>query len=105
MEEEKEAVFQELSENNGDCSPVLVVSSFFEQSILLSGQVFNTTSYCRRKNVFETLIDGKPKVKEILREQSECINDANNQFLFVEYFKNEFSKSDNAKQKSKAPFY
>lgn len=38
MEEEKEAVFQELSENNGDCSPVLVVSSLFEQSILLSAQ-------------------------------------------------------------------
>ena len=104
MEEEKEAEFQELSGNNGDCSPVLVVSSLFEQSILLSGQVFNTTSYIRRKSVFETLIDGKPKVKEILREQSECINDANNQFLFVEYFKNEFSKSDNTKQKSKALF-
>ena len=52
MEEEKEAVFQELSENNGDCSPVLVVSSLFEQSILLSGQVFNTTLIYSKKERF-----------------------------------------------------
>ena len=63
MEEEKEAVFQELCENNGDCSPVLAVSSLFEQSVLLLGQFFNTTSYFRRKNVLETLIDNKSKVK------------------------------------------
>ena len=39
MEEEKEAALQELSENNKDYSPVLVISSLFEQSILLLGQV------------------------------------------------------------------
>ena len=40
MEEEKDAALQELSENNKDSSPVLVISSLFEQSILLLGQVF-----------------------------------------------------------------
>ena len=63
---EKKAAIQELNENNEDCSPLLAVSSLFEQSILLLGQVFNTTSYFRRKNVQETLIDDKSKVKEIL---------------------------------------
>ena len=104
MQEEKEAAIQELSENNGDCSPMLAVSSLFEQSILLLGKAFITTSYFRRKNVFEILIDGKSKVKEILREQSDSLNDASNQFLFGEHFENEFSKSVNAKQKSKAQF-
>ena len=82
MEEEKEVALQELSESNGDCSPVLAVSSSFEQSILLLVQVFNTTLHFRRKNVHETLIDGKSKVNDILREQSDCLNDASNQFLF-----------------------
>ena len=63
---ESKAVLQELNENNEDCSPLLAVSSLFEQSILLLDQVFNTTSYFRRKNVQETLIDDKSKVKEIL---------------------------------------
>ena len=45
MEEEKEAAVQGLSENIEDCCPVLAVSFLFEQSILLLGQIFNTTSY------------------------------------------------------------
>ena len=36
--------------------------------------------------------------------QSDCLNSASNQFLFGRHFENEFSKSANAKQKSKALF-
>ena len=81
MEEEKKTAFQEVSENNGDFSLVLAVSSLFEQSVVLLGQFFNATSYFQKKNVVEILIDGKSKRKEILREQSDCLNDPNNQFL------------------------
>lgn len=45
MEEEKKTAFQEVSENNGDFSLVLAVSSLFEQSVILLGQFFNATSY------------------------------------------------------------
>ena len=98
MEEEKEAALLGLSENIEDCSPVLAVSFLFDQSILLLGHIFNTTSYFWRKNVLKTLIDGKSTVKGILREQSDCLNYASNQFLFGGLFEND------AKQKSKALF-
>ena len=61
MEEEKEAVFQELSENNGDCSPVLVVSSLFEQSVLLSAQVFNTPHIVEERTFSKHLLMANPK--------------------------------------------
>ena len=54
------------------------------------GQVFITTSYNRRKSSLETLIAGKSKVKEILKEQSDSINAIDNRFLFGEYFENKF---------------
>ena len=69
------------------------------------GQVFNTTSYFQRKNVIETLIDSKSKVKDTLGEQFGCLNGASNQILFAEHFENEFSKSAYAKQNpNKASF-
>ena len=103
MEEEKEALINELGDEE-DSSPVIAISALFEQSILLLGQAFNSTSYFRRKNILETLIDGKTKVKEILRDQSDLMNDPNNRYLFGEHFENEFSKNITAKQKSKALF-
>ena len=104
IEERKEAALQKFSQNNENCSPVLAVSFLFEQSIPLLGQAFNTTSYFRRENFLETLIDDKSKVKEILREQSDCLNDPSSQFLFGEHFENEFSKSVDVKQKPKSLF-
>ena len=65
----------------GTVPPVLAESSLIEQSILLLNQVFNNTSYFRRENVLEALINDKYKVKEILREQSDCLNDASIQFF------------------------
>ena len=44
IEEEEKAALQDFCENNGVSSPVLTVSSLSELSILLLGQVFNTTS-------------------------------------------------------------
>ena len=96
-EEEKEAALQELSENNETASKC----SLFEQSFLLLVHVFSTTSYFRRTNILKSLIDSKSKVNEILREQSEFLNDARNQFLFGGHFENEFSKSDNANPKTR----
>ena len=101
MDKDKEAALQELSENNGDCPPVLAVIPLFKQSILLLGQVFNTNSYVRRRNVLQTLNDGKSKRKDVLRDQSYCLKDVNNQFLFGEHFEDESSKNVNAKQKQR----
>ena len=105
MKEEKKASLQKMSENNDDCSPVLSVPFLFEQSILLLGQVFNTTSYFQRKNVLKTHIDGKFKVKEILIEQPDCLNYTSNQFLLGECFENEFSENVNAKKKVQDTFH
>lgn len=102
IEEEKEAVLQELSENNGVGSAVSVVSSLSEQWFLLFRSSFNTTSCFWKKNVLKTLTDEKSKVNEILGEQSDCLNETSNQFLFGEPFQNQFRKRFNAKQNSKA---
>lgn len=80
---------------------MLAVISLFKQSIPLLGQVFNTNSYVRRRNVLQTLNDGKSKRKDVLRDQSYCLKDVNNQFLFGEHFEDESSKSVNAKQKQR----
>ena len=45
------------------------VPFFFDQTILLIGQVFNSLTYHRRKDVLPTLIDNKARVKEIMKEQ------------------------------------
>ena len=55
--------------------------SLFDQSILLLGEVFNATSYFR-KNILDALINAKPKMKKILREQLDCLNPVDNQYLF-----------------------
>ena len=65
----------------GTVPQVLAESSLIEQSILLLNQAFNNTSYFWRENVLEALINDKYKVKEILREQSDCLNHASNQFF------------------------
>lgn len=47
------------------------------------GQVLNTASYYRRKNILEALTACKSKVKVILKEQSDSINaDDNAVFLW-----------------------
>ena len=88
----------------GDNTPLMEVSALFKQSILLLAQACNGTSYFRRKNILGTLINGKSKVKEILKEQSDSLNDFSNQYVFGSYFENEFSKSVTAKQRSKSLF-
>lgn len=78
IEEEKEAVLQELSKNNGVGSAVSVVSSLSEQWFLLFRSSFNTTSCFWKKNLLKTLTDEKSKVNEILGEQSDCLNETSN---------------------------
>ena len=67
------------------------ISSLFNQIIFLLGQNF----------IITTLIDGKSKVKEMLKDKSNNLNYFSNKYLFNE---NEFSKSVTAKQKSQSLF-
>ena len=104
MEEEKQMAMEDRDSQNGDITSLMYVLALFEQFILLLTQVFNATSYLRRKSIIDTLIDDKLKVKETLKEQSDSLNNFSNQFLFHSYFENEFSKSRIAKQRSRSLF-
>ena len=104
MEEEKQIAMEDIDSQNGDTIPLMEVSTLFEQSILLLAQAFNATSYFRRKSILDTLFNVKSKVKEILKEQSDLLNDFSNQCLFGSCSENEFYKSVSAKQRSKSLF-
>ena len=65
---------------------------FFDQTVLLIGQVFNSLIYYRRKNVLPILIDNKARVKEITK-------DIGNPYLFVEKFEKKLNKVTNANLK------
>ena len=90
MEEEKQIAMEYIDSKNGDTIPLMEVSTLFEQSILLLAQAFNATSYFRRKSILDTLFNVKSKVKEILKEQSDLLNDFSNQCLFGSCSENEF---------------
>ena len=104
MDEEKEVALEDLRARGEDTSHLNQISALFEQSVSFLCQAFNSTSYHRRKSILETLIDGKTKVRDILKEQSQLLNNADNKFLFGPHFESEFTKAVTAKQKSKALF-
>ena len=56
-------------------------------------------SIFQRKNILDTLIDGKSKVKKIWREESDSLNAVESQYSFGEHFEKEFSRHIGAKQK------
>ena len=104
MDEEKEAALEDLKARGEDTSHLKQISALFEQSISFLCQAFNSTSYHRRKSILETLIDGKTKVRDILKEQSQLLNNVDNKYLFGPHFESEFTKAVTAKQKSKPLF-
>lgn len=79
------------------------ISALFKQTILLLGQAFNSATYFQSKNVSDAFIEDKSKLKEILRYQSDSLNDLNNQYLFDSHFE-EKNKNVNAKQRPKPLF-
>lgn len=95
MGEEKKLALEKLGAQNQDShnttSNMMQISSLFNQIIFLLGQKF----------IITTLIDGKSKVKEMLKDKSNNLNYFSNKYLFNE---NEFSKSVTAKQKSQSLF-
>lgn len=95
MGEEKKLALEKLGVQNQDShnttSNMMQISSLFNQIIFLLGQKF----------IITTLIDGKSKVKEMLKDKSNNLNYFSNKYLFNE---NEFSKSVTAKQKSQSLF-
>lgn len=81
------------------------VSELIEQTVLLLGQAFNSSSFHRRDKIFSTLIDSNPKVKDILKEQSKDMDSPLNTFLFGEIFEQKLLHESNALQKSKTVFF
>ena len=104
MKVEKEEALADLSARGQDISKLKQISSLIEQSVSFLCQVFNSTLYHRKKSILETLIDRKTKVREILKELSDSLNHIDNNYLFASHFELEFSKSVNAKKKSKSQF-
>ena len=80
------------------------LSWIFEQTGALLCKTFNSASYHWRKCVLDRLIDGKAKVKETLRDQSESMKSFVNKFLFGFCLENEFSKSLKTEQNLKSLF-
>ena len=57
------------------------------QNWVYLAQTFNAASYFRRKSIHNALIDSKSKVKEILKEHSDSLNNFSNQCFFVWYIR------------------
>ena len=96
MEAEREA----LPDDDEAISGHMEIATLFEQSILLISQAFNATTYHRRLNILNTLIDNSIKVKEILKERSLDLDDMENPYLFGEKFE-KLIKITSSKQNSK----
>lgn len=87
MEEEKQVAMENIDSKTGYTIPTNGGLNIIEQSILLLAQTFNAASYFRRKSIHNALIDSKSKVKEILKEHSDSLNNFSNQCFFVWYIR------------------
>ena len=85
---------EHIDSHNEDTIPLMEVWTLFEQS------TFAFDTFC----FLDTLVEGKSKFKEILKEQYDSLNEFLNQCLFGSYFEYEFSKLFTAKQRSKSLF-
>ena len=86
-----EAERDQLDANNEEAESLNEMSSLFEQTALLIAQTYNSVAHHRRANILSTLIDNQTKVKEILRDQSDEMDDPNNEFLFGDKFEERLS--------------
>ena len=85
---------EHIDSHNEDTILLMEVWTLFEQS------TFAFDTFC----FLDTLVEGKSKFKEILKEQYDSLNEFLNQCLFGSYFEYEFSKLFTAKQRSKSLF-
>ena len=70
---------------------------FFDQMVLLIGQVFHSLTYHRWENVLSTLICKKARVKDIKKEQPPHMTDIGNFYFFGGKFEEKLIKVTNAK--------
>ncbi|XP_066912456.1 uncharacterized protein [Clytia hemisphaerica] len=98
-----DAVDQEKSRNPEDESTVHL-SHLLDQTILLLSQIQNSCNYHRRENILSTLIDSSSRVKDILKNQSQELNKADNKHLFGEEFETKLIKDTKAIKKSESVF-
>ena len=68
---------EDLNDQDEDSS-LPQMSSLFEQAVSLLRQSFNAISYHPKESIQDMLIDRKAKVKEILRENSNSLNNFDN---------------------------
>ena len=80
------------------------MGKWFEQTVLLISQLFNSFSYHRRENVLQTLLSSNIKVNEILKDQSNVMDDSENKLLFGEEFESNLLKESKALKQSESLF-
>ena len=76
------------------------IALFFEQTVFLVSQAFNSLDDQRRLRQSSTLVDNNARVKEVLREQTLEMDSIDNMYLFEVKFEEKLSKIMIAKQKS-----
>ena len=62
------------------------VCGLLEMTVATIGQAFNALSYDRRRNVLMNIVPDKKKVKDILSENTEALNENHSTELFGENF-------------------
>ena len=80
------------------------MGDLFEQTVLLTGQLFNTLSYHRRENILSTIIDSPNRVRDMLKEQSKELNETSNSLLFGDSFEDKLLKESKSIKKTTALF-
>ena len=76
----------------------------FDQGIILLAQTFNNISYQRRLNLLSKLISSQTAVKEILKTQSETLDNPVNPALFGPSFDETLAKDVTVRGKAKSAF-
>ena len=80
------------------------MGTWFEQTVLLTSQLFNSLAYHRRENILLTLMSTSSKVHEILKDQSSSMDSVDNKLLFGEDFEANLLKESKALKKSESLF-
>uniref|UniRef100_A0A7M5V9S0 Uncharacterized protein n=2 Tax=Clytia hemisphaerica TaxID=252671 RepID=A0A7M5V9S0_9CNID len=76
----------------------------FDKGIILLAQTFNNISYQRRLALLSKLISSQPAVKEILKTQSETLDNPGNSSLFGPSFDETLAKDISVRGKAKSAF-
>lgn len=79
-------------------------SKLFDQCMILLAQAFNAISYQRRAAILSKLITSQSVVKEILRTQSDTLNNPGNDQLFGPSFDKQLADESSTRAKAKSIF-